>query len=277
MTFEPGLYLCATPIGNLDDITLRVIKLLENADLVAAEDTRKTRSLLAHFQIQKPLVSFHQHNWRDRGPELIEHALKGPVAVVSDAGMPGISDPGAELIPLAQKAQVPITVLPGASAALAALVLSGLPTDRFCFEGFLPRKPGQKKECLEKLIHEERTMIFYEAPHRLEETIATLAEVFGSRQVAVARELTKRFEQVWRGKLDSLPAALGEEIPLRGEFVIVIAGATEEERWSQEQIEEIIIERLQKEPLKKVSRDLAKESGWRPNELYELGLKLKGE
>ena len=160
-SFKAGLYLCATPIGNLEDITLRVIRLFEGeAILIAAEDTRKTRKLLTHYNLHKPLVSYHQHNWRQRSGELLAKARLGPVAVVSDAGMPGISDPGSELVQLAAEAQIPVTVLPGASAAFTALVLSGLATDRFSFEGFLPRQESARRALLEKLALEEPDMIF---------------------------------------------------------------------------------------------------------------------
>lgn len=273
--FEPGLYLCATPIGNLEDITLRVLRLLEAAVLIAAEDTRKTRSLLTHFQIHKPLVSYHQHNWRQRSEELLDKAKEGPVAIVSDAGLPGISDPGAELVALAEEANVQITVLPGANAALAALVLSGLSTERFAFEGFLPRQQSKRRQLLAKLKAEERTMIFYEAPHRIVQTVEDLYQALGKRDVAVARELTKKYEQIWRGKLQDLSGSIGGEIPLRGEFVIVVAGNKTEQRWSKAEVEKAFMDLLDTgTPLKEVSRQLALESGWQRNELYELGLKL---
>jgi 16S rRNA (cytidine1402-2'-O)-methyltransferase len=273
--FEPGLYLCATPIGNLEDITLRVLRLLEAAVLIAAEDTRKTRSLLTHFQIHKPLVSYHQHNWRQRSEELLDKAKEGPVAIVSDAGLPGISDPGAELVALAEEANVQITVLPGANAALAALVLSGLSTERFAFEGFLPRQQSKRRQLLAKLKAEERTMIFYEAPHRIVQTVEDLYQALGKRDVAVARELTKKYEQIWRGKLQDLSGSIGGEIPLRGEFVIVVAGNKTEQRWSKAEVEKAFMDLLDTgTSLKEVSRQLALESGWQRNELYELGLKL---
>ena len=273
--FEPGLYLCATPIGNLEDITLRVLRLLEEAILIAAEDTRKTRTLLTHYQIRGPLISYHQHNWTQRARELLDRAHDGPVAVVSDAGLPGISDPGAELVRLAAEANVPITVLPGANAALSALVLSGLSTERFAFEGFLPRQEGKRRVFLEKLVPEERTMIFYEAPHRLAQTVDALAQVLGPREAAVARELTKQFEQIWRGPLLDLPASLEREIPLRGEFVIIVAGKTLQERWSPSEVEAALSSMLEGgSSLKEASRQLATECGWPRNELYRLGLSL---
>lgn len=274
--FEPGLYLCATPIGNLGDITLRVLRLFEAAILIAAEDTRKTRNLLTHFQIHKPLVSYHQHNWRQRSQELLDKAKEGPVAVVSDAGLPGISDPGAELVQLAAEANVPVTVLPGANAALSALVLSGLSTERFAFEGFLPRQESKRRALLAKLVAEERTMIFYEAPHRLVQTVSDLYQALGQREVAVARELTKQFEQVWRGKLQDLLYSLEQDIPLRGEFVIVVAGKASAERWQRPEVEQALNALLAGgTSLKEASRQLATRCGWQRNELYELGLSLR--
>ncbi len=274
-SFGAGLYLCATPIGNLEDITLRALRLLEAAELVAAEDTRKTRNLLTHFDLHKPLVSYHQHNWRRQSGMLLEKARIGPVAVVSDAGLPGISDPGAELVHLASEANVPVTVLPGANAALTALVLSGLSTERFAFEGFLPRQETKRRLILAKLAEEERTLIFYEAPHRLAETVAAL-QVLGQRDAAVARELTKQFEQVWRGKLEELPSSLEREIPLRGEFVIVVAGKKAAGRWRQAEAAEALARLLAAGiPLKEASRQVAACSGWQRNELYELGLTLR--
>ena len=274
-SFKAGLYLCATPIGNLEDITLRVIRLFEEAILIAAEDTRKTRKLLTHYNLHKPLVSYHQHNWRQRSGELLAKARLGPVAVVSDAGMPGISDPGSELVQLAAEAQIPVTVLPGPSAAFTALVLSGLATDRFSFEGFLPRQESARRALLEKLALEERTMIFYEAPHRLKQTAEDLQQL-GPRRAAVARELTKQFEQVWRGNLSDLPERLEREIPLRGEFVIVVEGKLQERRWPQAEVEKALADLISTgPPLKEASRQLAESSGWQRNELYELGLSLR--
>ena len=180
------LYLCATPIGNLEDITLRVLKLMERVDVIAAEDTRNTLKLLNHFEIKTPMTSYHEHNKVTKGPVLVERLLAGEsIALVTDAGMPGISDPGADLVKLCYAAGVPVTVAPGASAAVVALVLSGLDTRRFVFEGFLPPDKKERRAILKTLEREHRTMIFYEAPHRLTDTLAELAELFGeSREVA---------------------------------------------------------------------------------------------
>ena len=173
------LYLCATPIGNLDDMTLRVLKLLETADIIAAEDTRNTLKLLNHFEIKTPMTSYHEHNKAEKGPKLVERLLAGEtIALVTDAGMPGISDPGADLVKLCYEAGVPVTVAPGASAAVVALVLSGLDTRRFVFEGFLPMEKKERRAVLSTLEKEHRTMIFYEAPHRLLDTLEELEKIF---------------------------------------------------------------------------------------------------
>ncbi|MFZ5899275.1 MAG: 16S rRNA (cytidine(1402)-2'-O)-methyltransferase [Bacillota bacterium] len=222
---RPGtLYLCATPIGNLEDITLRALRILKEVDLIAAEDTRQTRKLLQHYGIRSRLTSYHAHN-QDRKADEIWAALEAgkSVAVVSDAGLPGISDPGALLAAGAVEREIPLVVVPGASAPVAALVVSGLRTDRFAFEGFLPRK-GRKK-LLEELALEKRTLIFFESPNRVLKTLEELRAVFGERRVAVARELTKLHEEVFRG---TLSAALEHfrANPPRGEFTLVVEGNT---------------------------------------------------
>ena len=194
------LYLCATPIGNLDDMTLRVLKLLETADIIAAEDTRNTLKLLNHFEIKTPMTSYHEHNKAEKGPKLVERLLAGEnIALVTDAGMPGISDPGADLVKLCYEAGVPVTVAPGASAAVVALVLSGLDTRRFVFEGFLPMEKKERRAVLSTLEKEHRTMIFYEAPHRLLDTLGTDKKsrgsapwYFGGNQSSLYRSATQR-------------------------------------------------------------------------------------
>lgn len=222
----PGrLVVCATPIGNLGDITLRVLDALRQADLVAAEDTRQTRKLLSHFEIPAHLTSYHQHNRKSKGSVLLEELLQGKtVALVSDAGLPGVSDPGEDIIAAAIDAGVKVEVLPGPSAALTALVGSGLPTGRFAFEGFLPRTGSERCQRLAELAGEPRTLIFYEAPHRLRETLRDLLQALGDRRAAAARELTKRFEEVRRAPLSDLVRHYDEEEP-RGEFTLVVEGA----------------------------------------------------
>jgi 16S rRNA (cytidine1402-2'-O)-methyltransferase len=219
------LYLVSTPIGNLQDITLRALDVLRLVDLIAAEDTRRTRILLQHYGIEKPVVSYHEHNKESRGKELIARLREGQqIAVVSDAGTPGISDPAYELVCACIEARVEIVPIPGPSAVVTALVVSGLPTDRFVFEGFLPAKKGRTKR-LEALREEPRTIVLYEAPHRIERTVADLLHHLGDRQVALVRELTKVHEEIWRGSLSQLQEHLRSWRP-RGEIVLVIEGLT---------------------------------------------------
>ena len=230
------LYLCATPIGNLDDITLRVLNLLKTCDLIAAEDTRHTLKLLNHFEINTPMTSYHDHNRISKGPYLIEKLKSGlNIALVTDAGMPGISDPGEDLARLCYEEGVPVTVAPGASAAVTALVLSGMTTRSFVFEGFLPTDKKEKAKVLARLQREERTVIFYEAPHRLTDTLAELLKAAGNRNAACIRELTKKFEEVRKSPLEELLAFYKENLP-KGEFVVIIEGA-DGEVLRQEEIE----------------------------------------
>ena len=221
----PGtLFICATPIGNLEDITLRVLRVLRQADFIAAEDTRHTRRLLNHFEIDTPAVSYHEHNQKSSGEAIIRRLLSGETcAVVTDAGMPGISDPGEDIIRLCHERNIPVTVCPGATAVITALVLSGLPTRRYCFEGFLPQDKRACREALGQLASETRTIVLYEAPHRLTDTLALLLQAFGDRPAAVIRELTKKHETVHRGALTELLAAFQENAP-KGELVLVIKG-----------------------------------------------------
>ncbi len=217
------LYLVATPIGNLEDITHRAVKILGIVDLIAAEDTRKTKILLDHYGISKPMVSYFSYNERQRTPQLVEKLQQGhSVALVSDAGTPGISDPAFHIVQAALAAHIPVIPIPGPSAFVSALIVSGLPTDRFVFEGFLPLKKGRKTK-LESLRSETRTIIIYESPHRILRTLRDLQVVFGDRQVVVARELTKKFEEVVRGSLVSVLTELSSKQP-RGEYVLVIQG-----------------------------------------------------
>lgn len=226
MTDAGTLYLCATPIGNLEDITLRVLHTLEEVDLIACEDTRKTLHLLNHFGITKPVTSYYEHNKTYKGDQIIRALLDGQnVALVSDAGMPGISDPGYDLARQCLENGIPYTVLPGACAAVTGLVLSGLSTDHFVFEGFLSRQKNDRLARLQALAAEERTMIFYEAPHRLLATLAAMQSVFGDdRQMAAARELTKKFEEVCRGTIAEVIAHF-EAQGIKGEFVLIVSGA----------------------------------------------------
>ena len=222
------LYLCATPIGNLADITYRAVEMLRTADVIAAEDTRHTRGLLAHYDIHTPMTSYHEHNKEEKGAELIERLCAGEnIVCVSDAGLPGIADPGGDLARRAIAAGIPVTPLPGANAALSALICAGLPLDGFTFVGFLPRKEKKRRELLAHIAAYPETLIFYEAPHRLRETLAALAAGLGAqRRACAARELTKKFEEFRRTTLGELLAHYREHEP-RGEFVLIVAGADE--------------------------------------------------
>ena len=219
------LYVVSTPIGNLDDITLRAVRILRSVDLIAAEDTRTTKILLDHLGIRKPLVSYFSYNERRRAGELIASLRKGDsVAVVTDAGTPGISDPAYVVIREAVNAGIGVISSPGASALLAALVISGLPTDRFVFEGFLPVKKGRKTR-FEALAGEQRTIVIYESPHRIDRTLREVLQFMGDRQVALVREVTKKFEEVRRGPVSRVSEELRDRPP-RGEYVLVVAGTS---------------------------------------------------
>jgi 16S rRNA (cytidine1402-2'-O)-methyltransferase len=220
------LYLVSTPIGNLEDITLRALRVLKEVELIAAEDTRRTRRLLRHYQISRPLISYHDHNKEARSPSLLEKLNSGKsLALVSDAGTPGISDPAFYLVRLAIQHGVPVVPVPGPSALISALIVSGLPPDRFAFEGFLPAKSGRRRRKLKTLAGEERTILFFESPYRLKRTLEDILEIMGDRRATVARELTKKFEEVTRGTVTQLLEHYGEKKP-RGEVVIVLTGYT---------------------------------------------------
>ncbi|MBI4830801.1 MAG: 16S rRNA (cytidine(1402)-2'-O)-methyltransferase [Candidatus Lindowbacteria bacterium] len=219
------LYIVGTPIGNLEDITLRALRILKDVGLIAAEDTRRTRKLLSHYDIHTPLVSYHEHNKLAKTPMLIAKLKEGPsVALVSDAGMPGISDPGHDLIVAALKVGIGVTVVPGPSSIIAALVLSGLPTAEFCFAGFAPRKPGERSRFLEKVLTREATSVLFESPTRLVSLLEAIAQFAPEREIAVARELTKKFEEVMRGTAAQVAAHFREHTPL-GECVVLLHGA----------------------------------------------------
>ena len=228
------LYLVATPIGNLEDMTMRAIRTLQEVNLIAAEDTRNTRKLLTHFDIKTRLVSYHEHNKEASGPELIKLLLQGEdIALVSDAGLPAISDPGADIARDAISQGIAVVPIPGANAALSALIISGLNTDQFTFVGFLPRDKKGITALLEQVRTYRETLIFYESPYRIEKTLNYMLECWGDRQVTVARELTKKHEEVVRGALSQCIAHFAEHEPL-GEFCIVVEGMSEEEVIQQE-------------------------------------------
>ncbi len=222
------LYLCATPIGNLEDITLRVRRVLEEVSLIAAEDTRRTRKLLSFYNIHTPMVSYREQNKREQGQRLITELKKGTdIALVSDAGTPGISDPGQDLVRLAIREKIKIVPLPGASAVITALISSGLPTDRFVFEGFLPRTKKERNRRLAQVAAEERTLIFYESPKRVLKTLEEIMNLAGNRNAAVARELTKIHEQIIRGRISELLEYF-QNNPPKGEFTVVLEGNREQ-------------------------------------------------
>ena len=277
MTLEQTgrLYLCATPIGNLADITYRAVETLRTADVIAAEDTRHTRGLLAHYDIHAPMTSYHEHNKGEKGAELIERLRAGETVVcVSDAGLPGIADPGGDLARRAIAEGIPVTPLPGANAALSALICAGLPLEGFTFIGFLPRKEKKRRELLARIAAYPETLIFYEAPHRLRETLAALAAKLGAeRRACAARELTKKFEELRRTTLCDLLAHYREHEP-RGEFVLIVAGADEsaaaaddvEEMSLTERYEAHIAEGLDK---KDAMRRTAQELGISRRDVYQ--------
>jgi 16S rRNA (cytidine1402-2'-O)-methyltransferase len=222
---EPALYLVATPIGNLEDITLRALRVLKQADLIACEDTRQTQKLLNHYGITTPTTSYHAHNEMTRAPALVMELERGArIALVTDAGMPGISDPGFRLVTLALRHRRPVVPIPGASAFLAALVASGLPTDSFRFSGYLPARRGQRRALLETIRDSPRTQVFYEAPHRLRESLTDIVEVLGpDRPVVIAREVTKMHEEFLRGRADTVVAAL--DVQVKGEITLLVGRA----------------------------------------------------
>jgi 16S rRNA (cytidine1402-2'-O)-methyltransferase len=223
------LYICPTPIGNLEDITIRVLNTLKNVDLIAAEDTRRTLKLLNYFEIQKPLTSYHEHNFRTKGMILVNKLLEGKnIALVSDAGMPGISDPGSDMVKLCIEREIPLEILPGAIAGILALVGSGLDTTRFAFEGFLDRDTKERRERLRAIKKEDRTLIFYEAPHRIVRTLEDMVRILGNRRAVMARELTKVHEEFIRDSLIGLIEHF-ELNPPKGEIVLLCEGADLEE------------------------------------------------
>jgi hypothetical protein len=273
------IYLVATPIGNLSDISIRAVDTLKNVDVIACEDTRNTIKLLNHFEIKAPLTSYHEYNKIDKAYELCEKVKTGKnIAFVSDAGMPAISDPGYELVDIAYKEGLNVTVIPGASAVVSALAISGISSRRFSFEGFLPSDKNEKKEILTELSQESRTIILYEAPHRLLKTLKELFECLGDRKISIVRELTKLHEEVIRGNLGKIIADYEScDIAVRGEYVLVIEGKSLLEKRSERQksFEEISIkEHFDKYILmgldkKEAMKAVAKDRGIQKREVYK--------
>ena len=261
------LYLCATPIGNLEDITYRVVRTLQEVDLIAAEDTRNSIKLLNHFEIKTPMTSYHEHNKFEKGKRLVEKLQEGVnIALITDAGTPGISDPGEELVRMCYEAGIEVTSLPGAAACITALTLSGLPTRRFAFEAFLPTDKKEKQAVLKELENETRTMILYEAPHRLIRTLEELLEQLGDRKITICRELTKKHETAFVTTIEEAISHYREVEP-KGECVLVIEGRSREElrqeevsKWEELSIEEHMNYYLQqgidkKDAMKRVAKD----------------------
>lgn len=274
-TLAPGLYLVATPIGNLEDITLRALRVMKESDLIACEDTRQTQKLLNHYSIAKRTTSYHEHNEMTRAAGLVVELEQGArIALVTDAGMPGISDPGFRLISLAIRHHIPVVPIPGASAFLAALVASGLPTDSFRFSGFLPAKAGQRRQILEDIRDSPRTQVFYEAPHRVKESLEDIVEILGrQRHVVIAREVTKIHEEFVRGNAGEVLETLKARGDIKGEITLLIGKmeAAEQKALSprvsiRQRVAQIIAEEKldQKAALKKV----AKEMGMSKSEAY---------
>ena len=277
--FRTGsLYIVATPIGNLEDMSFRAVRILQTVAAIAAEDTRHTGKLLHHFQIKTPQISYHQHNTQTRTPELIQRLQSGQdLALVSDAGMPGISDPGVELVQACVEAGIEVIPIPGANAAIAALVASGLPCDRFCFEGFLPTKGKARQQRLQEIATESRTVVLYEAPHRLRQTLTDLAEQVGTeRQIVLARELTKRFEEFWRGSVQAAITHYQSHEP-KGEFTVVLAGAVMSKTLPTDlelrtELQALLAQGWSKS---RASRQLAEKHAMSRRQIYQLTLDLE--
>lgn len=277
------LYLCPTPIGNLEDMTFRTLRILNEVDLIAAEDTRHSIRLLNHFEIKKPLTSYHEHNKMEKGPVLIYKILNGEnIALITDAGMPAVSDPGEDLVRLAIDAGIEIVALPGPTAFVLALVVSGFSTRRFIYEGFLSQTRKSRREELEKFKSETRTTIIYESPHRLRELLKDIEEVLGNREITVSRELTKKFEEIFRGDAESAIEKFTEEAP-RGEFIIVLKGVSEDviemeerEKWTSLTIVEHLKDSISSGMSKKEAvKSVAKTRGLPKNEVYQQAIDLE--
>lgn len=272
------LYLCSTPIGNLEDISFRAIKTLKEVDLIAAEDTRHSIKLLNYYGIKTPMTSYHEFNKVEKARYLVKKLLDGQsIALVTDAGTPGISDPGEELILQAYQAGITVTAVPGACAAITALILSGLPTRRFCFEAFLPEDKKERARILEELKNESRTIVLYEAPHRLRKTLKELLQILGDRRITIIKELTKRHETIWQTKLSEAVDGYGEIEP-KGEYVLVLEGISprelrekEQKKWQELSLKEHINLYLEEGLDKKEAmKAAAKDRGLSKREIYRL-------
>ena len=269
------LYIVATPIGNLEDITLRALRVLKEVDVIAAEDTRHTQILLNRYGIRTPLTSYHEHNEKSKARQLISRLQQGEkIAVVSDAGTPAISDPGYRLVMEAARAGIRVIPIPGACALAAALSAGGLPTDRFVFEGFLSGKKQQRREQLRALSGETRTLIFYEAPHRVTETLKDLGEIFGDREIVLAREVTKIHEEFLRGRLTDMAQQIADR-DIKGEITLLVGGSSGKPEMSQEQLKDEIRE-LKNGGIrvKEIAEILGEKYGQSKKEIYRLALAI---
>lgn len=270
------LYVVGTPIGNLEDMSLRAIKTLREVDLIAAEDTRITRRLLSRYGIKTPLTSYHEHSKRRKLEYLLDTLMEKDVALVSDSGMPGLSDPGCELIGAAIERGIKVVAVPGPSALITALVISGLPTKSFVYLGFLPRRRKERQRMIASVARERRTIVAFESPHRLLESLADLREFLGDRRISVARELTKMHEEVWRGRIGEALSHF-EENPPRGEFTLVIEGA-EEETWDEGRVRGELVKMLEEGIAKRDAVKIVAEiSGWPKREVYKLAMEEEND
>jgi 16S rRNA (cytidine1402-2'-O)-methyltransferase len=268
------LYLVATPIGNLEDISLRALRVLREVSLIAAEDTRTTGRLLAHYDIDTSQISYHEHSAPAKIDAILDALHQGDVALVSDAGTPGISDPGYELITRIIAEGIPVVAVPGASAVVTSLAVSGLPTDSFLYLGFLPRKPARRRTVLAELAAQPYTLVAFEAPHRLLDSLQDALDALGDRPVSVARELTKLHEEIWRGPLSDAIVRFETEAP-RGEVTLVIGGAPadQEARWNEDEVREALLQHLAVGMSRSAAaRAIAQWSGWSRREVYQLDL-----
>ena len=273
------LYLVATPIGNLEDMTPRAIRILREASLIAAEDTRHTGKLLKHFEIETQLTSYFEHNKLNKLDFILEKLSTGDVALVSDAGTPAINDPGYELVRAALASNFDVVPVPGPSAPIAALAVSGLPTDSFLYLGYLPNKTSERYKRLQEISNAPYTLIFFESPYRIVESLEDILSILGDRPICVAREMTKMFEEYWRGDVSGA-AEYFKSQPARGEFTLVIEGKTkdESEKWTEDELLKAIRKGLKSDiPVKSISVELAEQSGWNKKEVYRLIIKTGNE
>jgi len=266
------LYLVATPIGNLEDMSPRAVRILKEASLIAAEDTRHTGKLLKHFEIETPQTSYYEHNKASKLDHIIEKLASGDVALVSDAGTPAINDPGYELVSATLASGFDVVPVPGPSAPITALTASGLPTDSFLYLGYLPHKTSERQKFVGQVVGMPYTLIFLESPYRVVESLEDLLSILGDRRICVAREMTKMFEEYWRGNISGAVEYFKSQ-PARGEFTLVVEGKPKDEdgRWREEQLLDAIQSELKKDrSAKEISADLAKQSGWSKKDIYAL-------